>query len=123
LCVDFGKPITIVEGIFDAIVTDSYNTVPLLGDNMTTRSKLFSKIMKYKPDVYIALDPDAEKIEDKVIENLCKENVKVYKIEIKCYKDLGDMPRDEYLLRRESAQIVTIDDLLLKKLNNIGFDG
>ena len=57
LFTDFTKPITIVEGPFDALSV-KYNAVPLFGKTMSRKLKM--KLMEYRPPyVNVLLDNDA----------------------------------------------------------------
>jgi hypothetical protein len=57
LFTDFTKPITIVEGPFDALSV-KYNVVPLFGKTMSRKLKM--KLMEYRPPyVNVLLDNDA----------------------------------------------------------------
>lgn len=57
LFTDFTKPITIVEGPFDAFSV-KYNTVPLFGKTMSRKLKM--KLLEYRPPyVNVLLDNDA----------------------------------------------------------------
>jgi DNA primase len=57
LFTDFTKPITIVEGPFDALSV-KYNTVPLFGKTMSRKLKM--KLLEYRPPyVNVLLDNDA----------------------------------------------------------------
>ena len=59
LWIDWHKPITIVEGVFDAIKAGP-NSIPLLGSTLRENSVLFQEIVKNDPPVYLALDRDAQ---------------------------------------------------------------
>lgn len=62
--IDWSQPVTIVEGVFDAISTKR-NTIPLFGKKILSRLK--SKIIEQRVQtVYLALDPDA--IRDAIVE-------------------------------------------------------
>ena len=60
LYLDWSAPVTLVEGVFDAIVAGD-NSIPILGSTLRKDSKLFQKIADKGVSVYLALDPDAEK--------------------------------------------------------------
>ena len=65
LMIDWSKPITIVEGAFDAMKME--NSIPILGSTLPVYSKLFQKILNKNAVVYIALDNDARRKEEKII--------------------------------------------------------
>ena len=56
--VTFTKPIVLVEGVMDAIAVRR-NAVPMLGKFPS--KTLMNKLVKYKPQTYIALDSDASR--------------------------------------------------------------
>jgi DNA primase len=109
LYLDFDEDLVITEGVFDAIKAGD-NAVPILGSTMNERSKLFQKIVKYDTVVYMALDPDAEEKENKIIESLLKYGIEVYKIDVSPYKDVGEMPKQEFQKRKKQAQLVDNDN-------------
>lgn len=106
LMVDWDLDIILVEGVFDAIKAGT-NAIPLLGSQLNENSKLFQAIVRYNPRVYLALDPDAEKKSAKLIKKMLTYGVKLYKIEITPYSDLGEMTKDEFERRKEQAKPIS----------------
>ena len=102
LGINWSRPVTIVEGVFDAMKCD--NAVPILGKTLMSSSVLFEKILENKNPVYIGLDIDAEDASARIINKLTDYGVEVRKIEINPYKDLGEMPKEEIKLRKETAR-------------------
>jgi len=118
LMVDWEDDIVLTEGVFDAIKIE--NSIPLLGSSLRESSKLFQQIIKHDPAVYMALDPDAESKEFKMIESLLKYGIEVYKVEIKPYKDAGEMSKNEFIERKKKATLIkNTDYLLLDKIMSI----
>ena len=115
LNLDFDHDIILTEGVFDAIKAGQ-NAVPLLGSTLREENKLFQKIVSYETPVYMALDPDATKKENEIIRKLINYGVETYKIEIKPYKDAGEMPKEEFQKRKTEAKIMTYDTLLQQEL-------
>lgn len=111
LFIDWNKDIILVEGVFDAIKAE--NSIPLLGSTLHEGSILFNKIVQYDPTVYIALDPDAEKKSNLIIEKLANYDIKVHKIDISGYEDVGVMTKKEFLSRKGGSKLI-IDDWLLE---------
>ena len=111
LFIDWTSDITLVEGVFDAIVAGS-NSIPLLGSTLRMDSRLFQKIVKNDASVYIALDPDAEKKSLQIIKNLLTYDIELYKVNIYPYKDVGEMPRPEFEERKKKAVRMNFDNLL-----------
>jgi DNA primase len=114
LFLDFNKPITIVEGVFDAIKAGD-NSVPLLGSTLNDKSYLFEKICANNTKVYISLDAkDAKQKEIDIISLLLKYGIDVDVIKINNkYKDIGEMPMGEFeSLRPNSIHIQDQLDLI-----------
>lgn len=114
LYVDFQNDLVLVEGVFDAI--NAENAVPILGNSLREDSKLFQEIVKWDTTVYVALDPDAEKKAMKLIKNLLLYGVEVYKIDVKGYKDVGEMTKDIFLERKREAKKMTDEGFLSQSL-------
>ena len=85
--IEWNKPLYIVEGIFDAILSRK-NAVPILGSNIGTGSLLFKRLLENRTEVIVALDADAKKKVVNLINKLVKFNVKV------TYVDWEDEKRD-----------------------------
>ncbi len=118
LMVDWEDDIVITEGVFDAIKIQ--NSIPILGSSLREGSKIFQQIIKHDPAIYMALDPDAETKEFKMIESLIKYGIEVYKIPVKPHKDVGEMSKEEFYLRKKSATLIkNTDYLLLDKIMSI----
>ena len=118
LYVDWQQDLSIVEGVFDAIVAGP-NSIPILGSALREGSKLFREIVKNDTPVYIALDPDAEKKAVKLIKNLLTYGVELYKVDISPYPDVGEMTKEEYVHRKEKAISMTEENLLLYQAINL----
>lgn len=118
LYIDWDSDITLVEGVFDAVKVP--NSIPILGSSLREESKLFAKIIKHDPAIYIALDPDAEKKANRLIEALLKYDVEVYKVPIRPYKDVGEMTKGEFLRRKDAATLFKdTDSMLLDRIMSI----
>jgi len=118
LFLDFQEDLSIVEGAFDAIVAGP-NSVPLLGSTLRDESKLFQEIIDNDTTVYMALDPDAEKKSMHLIKNLLNHSVKIYKVDIHPYSDVGEMTKEEYQKRKRNAAFMNNDDYLLRIIDKI----
>ena len=114
LYIDWNKDLTIVEGIFDAVIAG--NSVPILGSTLRTDSELIREIVRNDTPVYIALDPDAAKKERKIIKTLLKYDVELYKIDVSGYEDVGSMPKSVFEQRKSQAVFIDNDDYLLLDL-------
>ena len=118
LYLDFDEELTIVEGVFDAIKAGE-NSVPLLGSTLSENSSLFHKIVKNDTPVYLALDSDAERKQDRLIKLFLKYDIEVYKVDIQPYKDVGEMSKEAFLSRKQSAVFLSSDNYLLSKIARI----
>jgi DNA primase len=112
LYLDWNKDIILVEGVFDAM--KAKNAIPLLGSTLNQKSNLFKKIVYYEPDVYIALDPDAEKKASQLIENLIQYDLNLYKIDVSGFGDVGEMTKEQFEEAKKEAQHMS-DDWVLEK--------
>ena len=117
LYVDFDEDLILVEGVFDAIVAG--NAIPLLGSSMKVKSPLFSLLIDYPKEIFIALDHDAEKKASRIINLLKRYNRTVYKVDTSDIEDVGSISKEEFLRRKEQAIPMTEDNLILQKLSGI----
>lgn len=117
LMVDWDKEITLVEGVFDAIVAGP-NSIPVLGSYIKEDGNLFQQIVNHGSTVYLALDPDAEKKTKKIIEKLLSYDIKVYKVDILPYSDVGEMSKEEFLERKSKASFLNDKNYLLYEAIN-----
>jgi DNA primase len=114
LFVDWNKDLTIVEGVFDALVAG--NAVPILGSTLRSNSDLIRKIVLNDTPVYIALDPDARSKENRIIQMLLKYDIEMYKIDVSGYEDVGSMPKEVFRERKNNASFIDRGDYLLLNL-------
>jgi DNA primase len=111
LFVDWDSDLVLVEGVFDAIVAG--NSVPVLGSTVRSDSKLIKKIAYHDTPVYLAFDDDAQKKENKVIRMLSRYDIELYKIDTSGYEDVGSMPRDVFLDRKNKSSFIDGENYLL----------
>ena len=114
LYIDWNKDLTIVEGIFDAVIAG--NSVPILGSTLRADSELIREIVRNDTPVYLALDPDAADKERRIIKTLLKYDVELYKIDVSGYEDVGSMPKHVFEQRKKAAVFIDNDDYLLLDL-------
>ena len=117
LYVDYDDDLTIVEGVFDAIVAG--NAVPILGSSLKEDSKLIKKVVEHDTPVYIALDPDVETKAMRLIKKLLTFDIEVYKIDITPYDDVGEMTRREFENRKANAKLMTPESFLEQAISSI----
>ncbi len=115
ISIDWKNDIVLVEGVFDAIKAE--NSIPLLGSTLREGSRLFKKITKHKPSVYIALDPDAEDKSYQISLLLSQYGIKVYKVDVSGFEDVGEMKKQEFQNRKSKASFLSPADYLMYKLN------
>jgi DNA primase len=104
LYTDWDEPVVLVEGVFDAIVAG--NAIPILGSVLKEESKLFQKIISKKATIYMALDPDAKKKEQRIINSLLEHDITVFNIEVSPYDDVGSMPEEAFMRRKKDAAVI-----------------
>lgn len=120
LYLDWTKPIVLVEGVFDAIVAG--NSIPLNGSALREGSYILQKLVLSGQKVYSAIDPDVEKRlgkETKIIKLLMSYGVEVYKVPIAPYKDVGEMPKEEFQRRMLLAEEQAEDSELMRAIESI----
>jgi DNA primase len=115
LFLDFTEPITVVEGVFDAIIAGD-NSVPLLGSSLSTDSKLFKRIIENQTSVYLCLDLDAKEKQFTIAEKLIKYGVEVNIVDIGNAKDVGSMSSEEFLECKQQASSFTNDNKIFNLL-------
>lgn len=118
LYIDWNEDITLVEGVFDAI--KAKNAIPILGSSLRENSRLFKELIKHDPAIYMALDADAEKKAERLINSLLSYGAEVYKIDMPPDKDAGDMSHEEFLEYKNRARLIkNSDHVLLNKIMSI----
>tara|TARA_R110002073_G_scaffold262063_1_gene424972 strand:- start:852 stop:1766 length:915 start_codon:yes stop_codon:yes gene_type:complete len=115
LYLDWNKDITIVEGVFDAIVAG--NAIPLLGSTLRENSYIFQKIMANCDKVYISLDEDAKAKEFKISKLFMSYGVDVYRVDSSGFGDIGEMDKKTFQARKKIASFLSLDNYLYEKLS------
>ena len=118
LHLDFTRPLTIVEGVFDAFKAGE-NAVPLLGSTLTEKSKLFYQIVNNDTAIYLALDPDARKKTDKIIKLFMKYDIETYLIDVDPFEDVGQMSKEEFTTLKQRAELLDYDNYLISRIMRI----
>ncbi len=118
LYLDFDEDLIITEGIFDAIKAGR-NSVPILGSSLKEGSLLFQEIVNNDTPIYVALDQDAEKKALSLIKRLLKYGIEMHKVDISPFNDVGEMTREQFLQKKEKAKLLTTENYLQYKLQNI----
>ncbi len=114
--IDWGEPIILCEGVFDAI-TIKRNAIPLLGkfpSKMLVEKIFMSKVT----DVVIALDNDAIADATKVAEYFRKQGINVKMMHLRD-KDASDMGYQQFYAELNNTREFTSEDLLLSKIYSL----
>lgn len=111
LLVDWSRPVTLVEGPFDAIKAGT-QAIALQGKQLLP--KLLRKILDRRPVVNVALDDDAFEPALAIAKHLVAQGVDARMVDLGGKKDPGEMERDEFEQRLACAK--PADDLGLLKL-------
>jgi DNA primase len=114
LYLEWDTDLVLTEGVFDAVVAGP-NAVPLLGSTLHPNSKLFMKIVQNDTPVFLALDPDAIKKEQRIIKMFLNYGVELYTIDTSGYEDVAEMGREEFIKRKQTAIAVVENDYLLEQ--------
>jgi hypothetical protein len=114
LFIDWNEDLTIVEGVFDAVVAG--NATPIMGSTLHSNSRLIQKIVYNDTSVYVALDPDAAAKERKIIKTLLKYDIELHKIDVSGYEDVGSMSKEVFRERKQKATFIDRDNYLLLNL-------
>ena len=116
LFINWNTPITLCEGMFDAIAIKR-NSIPLLGK--TIQKSLMKKLINSTVQkIYIALDKDAIKQALNFCETLMNEGKEVYLVDIDD-KDPSDMGFEKFTGLVQNTLPLTFSNLLEKKLQII----
>lgn len=117
--INWKKEITLVEGLMDLVKCND-NAVPLLGSDLKIYSALFGMIIKNNTPVLLAMDQDmAYKKMPKVVDLFLKSGIKIRVLEMGNYEDVGNMSKEEFQKRRDSAPNWNRMSLLQHKINEI----
>ena len=112
LSIDWDSPLTLVEGVFDAIVAGE-NAVPILGSTLRETTKLFQAIAINDTPVYLALDEDAKKKTGQIVKNMLKYDIELFQIDTSGCQDVGSMSNNIFIQRKEKAKVVDYDNFFL----------
>lgn len=111
--IDFGQPVTLVEGAFDAISTKR-NTIPLFGKKImpTLRQTIISKKV---PKLYISLDQDAIENALNELEYYMNCGIEVYFVNL-TGKDPNELGFNNMVQLIKDCNPFTFSDLIKYKL-------
>lgn len=114
LYINWDRPLTIVEGVFDAVKA-GYNSIPILGKSISEKSKLFKKIVENGNDIYIALDQGEDKSTSRMVDLFRDYNLKCFVVKLPEHvEDVGEMSKEEFRRCKEQNSKETTKDSLIK---------
>jgi DNA primase len=116
--IDWSKPVTLVEGVFDAINCPE-NTIPVLGSSLPKDSELFRKLWQHSCQVTVAFDPDLKAKSHKVCNDLSNVGLDVYQVWAPDGRDFGSMKKDEVIAILKTARPWAKEERLFFKIQNI----
>lgn len=93
--INWQQPVVLVEGVFDYITTRD-NAIPLLGSSLE-QSLLVKRLIENNTPVILALDPDADRKQLKMMKYLLKKDIEVNYIDWdKETRDIAEMGTVKY---------------------------
>jgi hypothetical protein len=110
LLMNWKEPVTIVEGVFDAIKAE--NSIPLLGSTLNKKSKIFYKLIENSTKVYLALDKDVLKKTFFIIKDLLEYGVEVYRFDTSKIDDIGSVSKAQAMELKNSAYPMTFENYI-----------
>ena len=113
LFINWNKPITIVEGAFDAIAVKR-NAIPLFGKIILDKLKK-AIIEKSVKEIYIALDKDAHSKALDICQYFINNGIKVNLVELND-KDPSDLGYKDITEKIYDTQPITGSELMIKKM-------
>lgn len=116
--IDWNQPVTLVEGVFDAIKCPE-NTVPILGSSLPRESVLFRKLWENSCKVTVALDPDLKMKSHRICNDLSKAGLDVWQVWAPDGRDFGSMKKKEVTDVLGTASLWQKEDRLFLKIRNI----
>lgn len=117
LMIDWDEPVVLVEGVFDAIVAGE-NSIPILGSTLRKESKLFQALAINDAQVYMALDNDAQKKSNYMIQSMLKYDMEVFKINTSLIEDVGSITTQHFEELKKAAELIDSDFFFFNKMLN-----
>ena len=116
--IDWKKELTIVEGPFD-LMKCNQNSTCILGSVLKSDSYLFNRIVSNQTPVLLALDSDMVKKSARYANDLASYGCQVRILRLGSYTDVGEMKKEIFLQKRESATVWTHKEMLISKINGM----
>jgi DNA primase len=113
---DWQKRLVLVEGAFD-LVKCPENSTALLGSDLDERHEIFNKILLNNTPIWLALDGDMwDKKTPKIAKKLMEYNIDVLVVDVRQWKDPGNMSKLEFENALSDAKIINWEDDFLRKM-------
>ena len=116
--IDWTRELTLVEGPFD-LTKANENSTCLLGCSLKEGQALFRKIVKNNTPVCLALDPDVRQKAIKIASLLTSYGVAVRMLDVSGFEDVGEMTKEQFVSRLETAVFFGRDQRLLDLITSI----
>jgi DNA primase len=110
LLIDWQSPVTLVEGVFDAIKIN--NAIPILGSILSEKTQLFKKLVTEQPKIYVGLDHDVISKSLKVISTMIEYGLKVYRLDTSEIEDIGSVTKQEAEGLKENSILMNVENML-----------
>lgn len=110
--IDWRQPVTIVEGVFDAISAGK-NAIPRLGSSISEHSKIFAKLLK-ATDIYLAFDSDAKDKQHEIAAKFLEYGKRPLLVDLGGAKDPGVMTKSSFMAAKSLARRVNSEFDLLR---------
>ena len=110
LLIDWQSPVTLVEGVFDAIKIN--NAIPILGSILSEKTQLFKKLVTEQPKIYVGLDQDVISKSLKVISTMIEYGLKVYRLDTSEIEDIGSVTKQEAENLKENSTLMNVENML-----------
>lgn len=115
--VDWNRRLVLCEGVFDSMKCGS-NVVPLLGSSLNEESLLFNKIITHNTPIALALDANMIHTKTpKIIKKLSEYDVNVTLIDVRPFRDPGQMQKEDFALLLRDSIVPSWDTMFSLKLN------
>lgn len=116
LFVDWKRELVLCEGPFDSTKCGD-NVVPLLGNRLSERSNVFSKILENETPVVVALDPQEQTKIHALVRLLGTYGIQAKAVDLGDAKDPGDMTKDGFAHALKDSRELTWMDTFNMKLS------
>lgn len=113
--IDWSKELILVEGVFD-LMKSGENATCLLGSKLSKNSKLFTRIIKNKTPILIALDQDMKYESHNIARSLSSFGCNIRMLVNNTKTDVGGMTKKQFKIIAEKSKCWQIEDILKFKI-------